>query len=317
MKNRLDEGLAIDKRWSWRRVEQERRSVFCNAATALCVVGPLAAMSPRPTHIAPAFWMYITLAGLSQCLGLAAALTAYKGGELSVVAPLATLRPLLAMPFTIWLLGQRYTTFTTVGIVIVLVSAAALEYEPRGSIWASLKALAHNKDAMAYLAAGVFWAPFAYLFKMSVDSVKGGSPFFVSVPLLSTMVILTLPIRRYSWQILHDAFRRKPVINPRLYRHAYQRILPSQRLSVLYAIGAVIMTLQQYTEVTSYRIGKNTVVVLAIFKLYIPLTLIWERLLPKDPKPGESAAPKPLSRRLFWQRFAATIVMTFGAFLAS
>lgn len=310
IKGRLDEKVP-PKHWT-QVLEQERRSVFANAVTALMLVGPLAAVLPKPEHVNPMFWLYISLAGVNQCLGLGAALTAYKRGDLSIVAPLATLTPVLAAPFTPILLGQRYTVLTTIGIVIVLAGAAFLDYKPTEGIRASVKGLAHNRAAQLYLLARIVWVPFPFLFKESTDSVTGGSPFFVSVFLLLTMAVATVPVSGRSWWILLYTFsERLPARSD-----TRQRVLAPRRLLWLYATGAMIMTMQQYSEVSAYRIGKNTIAVLVIFKLSIPLTLVWAHLFPRELKTNENDLPARSRKRLFWQRLITSAIMAGGAFLA-
>jgi len=299
-----------------RKLEQARRSVFANVMTALFLVGPLAVLLPKPEHVNPLFWLYIPLAGMNQCLGLGTALTAYKSGDLSIVAPLATLTPVLATPFAMLILHQHFTVLMAIGIAIVLIGAALLEYERNEGIRASIRKLAHNRAAQAYLAARIIWVPFPFLFKAGTDSVSGGSPFFISVFLLLTMAVLTTPIGGRSWWILLYVFSEMLPTQQTI----RQRILAPRRLGWLYVVGAVIMTFQQYTEVSAYQINKNTIVALVIFKLSAPLTLVWTRLLPKEPPPDTprdlSLAADKKRKRQFRQRLAVSICMAGGAVLA-
>ena len=75
-------------------------------------------------------WLLIAGLGLFFSLGNYAILLAFaKNGKASIIAPLASLYPLVSVPIAILFLGEKIGPRETAGIVVALVSVAALAWE--------------------------------------------------------------------------------------------------------------------------------------------------------------------------------------------
>jgi len=300
------------------RLEQQRRSVFVNEAFALCFIVPLwmatRLFDHRPIHIHPMFWVWVPLAGIAQYLGLGAALVAYDEGDLSIIAPLATLSPALIAALTALPFFPHHIAITLsvgMGITMILVGGALLEYKPGGGIKAAILLVLREPAARWYLLAQLNWMPFALFFQAGVHSVSG-STYLVSVVMIGTMVLVTLPFSRESRRIIKEKLQlRRTYYGPE--RTRYQRVFDRHSV-VLYSISGLIITLQQYLEVWAYILG-SLPAMLAIFKMYIPMTLVWDRALPKSNEDG--VAPTRISWGRFMIRLSLSLLMTAGAFLAS
>ena len=89
---------------------------------------------PLPAGVAPKTWLLAAALGLFFALGNFALLAAFAGGgKASVIAPIAGLYPLVSVPIAILFLGERIGSRETAGIVLALVSVAALSFETRAN----------------------------------------------------------------------------------------------------------------------------------------------------------------------------------------
>jgi len=86
----------------------------------------------QPLATTPTFkvWLLVAGLGLFFSLGNYAILLAFaQDGKASIIAPLASLYPLVSVPIAILLLGERIGPRETAGIVVALVSVATLAWE--------------------------------------------------------------------------------------------------------------------------------------------------------------------------------------------
>ncbi len=86
----------------------------------------------QPLATTPTFKVWLLVAGLRLffSLGNYAILLAFaQDGKASIIAPLASLYPLVSVPIAILLLGERIGPRETAGIVVALVSVATLAWE--------------------------------------------------------------------------------------------------------------------------------------------------------------------------------------------
>ena len=87
-------------------------------------------MQPLPGPLALKIWLLIAGLGLFFSLGNYAILLAFaQDGKASIIAPLAGLYPLVSVPIAILFLGEKIGPRETAGIVVALVSVAALAWE--------------------------------------------------------------------------------------------------------------------------------------------------------------------------------------------
>src|SRR6185503_9350007 len=76
-------------------------------------------------------WLWGTLGGVLNGLGVLASLSAYRlGGKASVVTPLAALYPVVTVGLAVMFLGETIDTFRLIGVALALAGATALSYEP-------------------------------------------------------------------------------------------------------------------------------------------------------------------------------------------
>jgi uncharacterized membrane protein len=83
-------------------------------------------------------WILVVALGLFFSLGNFAILLAFaRAGKASIIAPLAGLYPVVSVPIAITVLGEKIGLRETMGIVVALVSVAALAWESGGAIGTS------------------------------------------------------------------------------------------------------------------------------------------------------------------------------------
>src|SRR5262245_25501665 len=83
-----------------------------------------------PPQVAPRVWLLVTLLGLFLALGNFALLAACASeGKASIVIPLTALYPVVSVPIAILFLGETISAREAMGILLALVSVAALSYE--------------------------------------------------------------------------------------------------------------------------------------------------------------------------------------------
>jgi uncharacterized membrane protein len=89
-----------------------------------------AVREPWPAEIAPRTWMLVLALGFFLAFGNFAILGAYaRGGKAAVIAPLASLYPLVSVPIAVLLLGEKVGARELIGIFFALASVAALSLE--------------------------------------------------------------------------------------------------------------------------------------------------------------------------------------------
>lgn len=87
-------------------------------------------LQPLTGPLALKTWLLVAALGLFFSLGNYAILLAFaSAGKASIIAPLASLYPLVSVPIAIAFLGEKISSRETVGIVIALVSVVALAWE--------------------------------------------------------------------------------------------------------------------------------------------------------------------------------------------
>lgn len=89
-----------------------------------------AVREPWPSEITPRTWMLVLALGFFLAFGNFAILGAYaRGGKAAVIAPLASLYPLVSVPIAVLLLGEKVGARELIGIFFALASVAALSFE--------------------------------------------------------------------------------------------------------------------------------------------------------------------------------------------
>jgi uncharacterized membrane protein len=90
----------------------------------------LLVLQPLTGPIAFKTWLLVTALGLFFSLGNYAILLAFaSAGKASIIAPLASLYPLVSVPIAIVFLGEKITARETIGIIVALLSVMALAWE--------------------------------------------------------------------------------------------------------------------------------------------------------------------------------------------
>ena len=85
---------------------------------------------PLPAAIGTKVWLQVSGLGFFFALGNAALLAAFAShGKASIIAPLASLYPLVSVPLAIVLLGEQVGVRETAGIVLALVAVVAMSWE--------------------------------------------------------------------------------------------------------------------------------------------------------------------------------------------
>lgn len=85
---------------------------------------------PLPAGIAIKTWLLVAGLGFFFALGNAALLAAFaSNGKASIIAPLASLYPIVSVPLAIGLLGEKVGPRETIGIVLALVAVGAMSWE--------------------------------------------------------------------------------------------------------------------------------------------------------------------------------------------
>jgi uncharacterized membrane protein len=75
-------------------------------------------------------WIWGTLGGVLNGLGVLASLSAYRsGGKASIVTPLAALYPVVTVGLAVMFLGEKIDTFKMIGIALALAGGTVLSYE--------------------------------------------------------------------------------------------------------------------------------------------------------------------------------------------
>jgi drug/metabolite transporter (DMT)-like permease len=83
-----------------------------------------------PPEITPRTWMLVLALGFFLAFGNFAILGAYaRSGKAAVIAPLASLYPLVSVPIAVVFFGEVLDTRAKIGIACALASVAALSYE--------------------------------------------------------------------------------------------------------------------------------------------------------------------------------------------
>lgn len=88
---------------------------------------------PLPGGIASRTWLLVAGLGFFFALGNAALLAAFaSNGKASIIAPLASLYPIVSVPLAIGLLGEKIGLRETAGITLALVAVVAMSWERPG-----------------------------------------------------------------------------------------------------------------------------------------------------------------------------------------
>ena len=99
-------------------------AAFVPASVVLLFLEPLAGPLVLKT------WLLVVALGLFFSLGNYAILLAFSSaGKASIIAPLASLYPLVSVPIAIAFLGEKLSSRETVGIIVALLSVVALAWE--------------------------------------------------------------------------------------------------------------------------------------------------------------------------------------------
>ena len=87
-------------------------------------------LQPLTGPLAFRTWLLVAALGLFFSLGNYAILLAFaRAGKASIIAPLASLYPLVSVPIAITFLGEKISSRETVGIIVALLSVVALAWE--------------------------------------------------------------------------------------------------------------------------------------------------------------------------------------------
>ena len=114
---------------STNHVSGELSALWFLAAFIPVAIGILAA-DPLPATPAPRLWLLVAALGLFFSAGNFVILLAFAAaGKASIIAPLAGLYPLISVPVAIGFLGERAGPREIAGLIIALVSVAALAWE--------------------------------------------------------------------------------------------------------------------------------------------------------------------------------------------
>lgn len=254
--------------------------VFINAAFCMVPLGIMMWATGGIPHIRPMFWLYVTLTALIQFAGLRRAADAYTEGQISLIKPTGTLTPMLVSIFAMFWLRQGLTIAKIGGIVLIVIGAYVLESQREGvGLLAPFKSLAHTRTVRLYVRAQFIWAFFPLTLKPALDSIDPVSPYFVAFIMVGVMCLRGMPYRRSEWQ-------RAGTIATSLFPW--------------FCLSAAIVTAQQFVELTAYA-RADVGAVSAMFKLEIPLTILWGWLLFGEDRPTE--------------RLSGGTLMTLGAVL--
>ena len=95
-------------------------------------------LQPLTGPLATKTWVLVVALGLFFSLGNFTILLAFaRAGKASIIAPLAGLYPVVSVPIAITVLGEKIGLRETLGIVVALVSVAALAWEGSGAMGTS------------------------------------------------------------------------------------------------------------------------------------------------------------------------------------
>jgi transporter family protein len=91
----------------------------------------LAAIEPIDWRLPARDWCLLALLGATYGAGNLTVLAAYRaGGKASIVTPLTALYPLMTIPVALVLFGEALDASEWAGVVLALLAAVALSYEP-------------------------------------------------------------------------------------------------------------------------------------------------------------------------------------------
>lgn len=85
---------------------------------------------PLPAALAVRIWVWVIALGFFFALGNLAILLAFaRGGKASIITPLTALYPIVSIPLAVLSLGEKISVREATGILLALVSVAALSWQ--------------------------------------------------------------------------------------------------------------------------------------------------------------------------------------------
>lgn len=285
-------------------------------------------------HLTWIFWACVLLAAWSQCSGLGSAATAYSDAEISLVTPLGAV-VLILIALASWLgLHEALTLTKMLGMGLIIIGSYVILIKvKRGEGLAQwfrpLKFIASLRGLGLYLKARLKWAPFAVLMKKALEEMHPFEPYVVSCITVGFMCIYAAPwTRRQRTEIapvlqdLRSGIRRAPQWSefwPTV-RHIARVLLKKEeprkhtvkggKLVAAFCLSVVILAAQQYVELNAY-LRTNPAVVAAIFKLDIPLIVMWGWLFLHEG--GAESDESASGKAIILQRFGGAVAMAAGA----
>jgi drug/metabolite transporter (DMT)-like permease len=286
-----------------------RQYVFYNSLFSLPVLAAL--MIPELLHGMPSihwtFWPLAAATAVIQCNGLRRSTEAFSKEEISLITPLGALVPILVGILSWLFLHQRLTAWDIAGIVIIVIGAyciavSGVDEEVSKKWLRPFKAFSDFRTFRVYMESKGIYVFFPLAFTPAIHSVSPKAPYFVATVIIGAMCVYSAPWqkeeRSLDIEVMHDmlaGIRRGPVWREmlpwcrhllRVVRHEEKPIKKETRggwLVAAFALSAVIVAMQQYTEISAYN-GGPTATVSALFKLDIPLSVLWGALFLHEKK---------------------------------
>jgi transporter family protein len=111
-----------------------RTSAIWFLAAFLPVAAIIMLRDPLPGGLATATWALATVIGFTLALGNFTILLAFgTGGKASIIAPLASLYPVVSIPIAILALGESISWRESAGIACALLAVMLLSYQPNAA----------------------------------------------------------------------------------------------------------------------------------------------------------------------------------------
>ncbi len=259
-------------------------------------------------HVTWQFWVFVLAAAWIQCSGLHRAVDAYTEGELSMVAPMGSLMPIFVALFGWWFLGEHLTLRGVFGIgAIVAGCYTILVKVKRGDGLAGwfrpFRNVTTLRGLRVYLEARAIWVFFPVVLKPTLKAMHPLSVYAVSCITVGFMCFVSAPWRRKERPAINQivqgmaaGLRRGPhwgglwPTTRHMVRVLRRKEAPHHRqvrdglLLAAFGVSVSILASQQGVELNSY-IRANVGAVSAIFKMDVPLIVLWGWLFFQEKSP--------------------------------
>lgn len=89
----------------------------------------------KPFNLPGEFWLYISMLGVFDVFGNMFLVKSLKTIDLSVFGPLNSFKPVFAMIFGVFLLGEVPSTMGLIGVLVIISGSYFLNYNPNGNVF--------------------------------------------------------------------------------------------------------------------------------------------------------------------------------------